>query len=85
VSVSLDELAIGFTIALLRLPVVLVLGLIATQAFVATQLGVRLGSRLVVLQEGGEQLAGGVLLLLAGVLLALRLTGNAVRGELPLL
>jgi putative Mn2+ efflux pump MntP len=76
-SVSLDELAIGFTIGLLRLPVVLVLALIAVQAFVATQLGVRLGSRLVVLQERAEQLAGGVLLLLAGVLLALRLTGHA--------
>src|SRR5437588_4492365 len=45
-SVSLDELAIGFTFGLLRLPVVPALILIAAQAFVAAQLGVRLGALL---------------------------------------
>lgn len=46
ISISLDELAIGFTLGLLRLPVALVIALIALQAFTLTQLGLRLGARL---------------------------------------
>jgi len=46
VSISLDELAIGFSLGLLRVPVPLVIVLIAVQAFVVTQLGLRLGDRL---------------------------------------
>jgi putative Mn2+ efflux pump MntP len=42
-SISLDELAIGFTIGVLRLPAGLVIVPIALQAFIATQLGLRLG------------------------------------------
>ena len=37
-SISLDELAIGFTLGLLRLPAVLVIALIALQAFIVAQL-----------------------------------------------
>jgi putative Mn2+ efflux pump MntP len=44
-SISLDEFAIGFTFGLLRLPALLVVLLIATQAFVVSQLGLRLGAR----------------------------------------
>jgi putative Mn2+ efflux pump MntP len=69
-SVSLDELAVGFTLGLLRLPVVLVIVLIAAQAFVATQLGLRLGARLSAhLREGAERLAGAALVALGLVLL----------------
>ena len=75
VSISLDELAIGFTLGLLRLPVGLVVALIAGQAFVATQLGLRLGARLSErFREGAERLAGLMLTLLACVLLAEKLT-----------
>ena len=74
VSISLDELAIGFTFGLLRLPVALVVVLIAVQAFVVTQLGLRLGSRLSVhLREGAERLAGVALATLGVVLLAEKL------------
>jgi putative Mn2+ efflux pump MntP len=52
VGVSLDELAIGFSIGLLDLPVVWAIVFIACQAFVAAQLGLRLGARL------GEHLRG---------------------------
>lgn len=38
-SISLDELAIGFTLGLLRLPVVLVIVLIGIQAFTLSRLG----------------------------------------------
>jgi manganese efflux pump family protein len=69
--ISLDELAIGFTLGLLRLPVVLVIILIALQAFVLTQVGLRLGGRLSErLTEGTERLAGITLMTLAIVLLA---------------
>jgi manganese efflux pump family protein len=67
-SISLDELAIGFGVGLLQLPLLLLIGLIAVQAFVAAQLGMRLGSHLA---ERARRAAGrlaGILLLLAAVL-----------------
>jgi putative Mn2+ efflux pump MntP len=73
-SVSLDELAIGFTFGLLRVPVIPALILIAAQAFVAAQLGLRLGARLGErIREGSERLAGVALVVLGLALLAARL------------
>lgn len=73
-SISLDEFAIGFTLGLLRLPVVLVIVLIALQTFALTQLGLRIGNRLSErLREGAERLAGLALSGLAVVLLLERL------------
>ena len=69
-SISLDELAIGFTLGLLRLPAALVIALIAVQTFVVTQLGLRLGNRLSErLREAAERVAGLALTALAVVLL----------------
>jgi putative Mn2+ efflux pump MntP len=74
ISISLDELAIGFTLGLLRLPVVLVIVLIALQAFAVTQLGLRLGTSLSVrLREMAERLAGLALSSLAAGLLVQKL------------
>jgi putative Mn2+ efflux pump MntP len=71
VSISLDELAIGFTLGLLRLPALLVIVLIAVQTFIVTQLGLRLGHRLSErFREGAQRLAGVALAVLALVLLA---------------
>jgi putative Mn2+ efflux pump MntP len=65
-TVSLDELAIGFTLGLLALPVVPVLATIAVQAFVLAQLGLRLGGRVGEgVREGAERVAGLVLVALA--------------------
>jgi putative Mn2+ efflux pump MntP len=76
-SISLDELAIGFTFGLLRLPALLVIVLIGLQAFLVAQLGLRLGSRVSEsLREGAERLAGLVLLLFGVGLLALRVSGR---------
>jgi putative Mn2+ efflux pump MntP len=73
-SISLDELAIGFTLGLLRLPVGLVIALIALQAVIVTRLGLRLGDRLSErMREGAERLAGLVLAALAIVLLTEKL------------
>jgi putative Mn2+ efflux pump MntP len=68
VGISVDELAVGFGIGLLRLPLLLLMVLIALQAFLAAQIGLRLGSRLA---ENARQAAGriaGILLLVAALL-----------------
>jgi manganese efflux pump family protein len=71
-SISLDELAIGFTIGLLHLSLWLAIVLIGTQAFLFAQLGLRLGAHLnETLRERAEQFAGLALLALA-VLLAVK-------------
>jgi len=76
-SISLDELAIGFSIGLLGLPLLAVVVWIAVQAFGAAQLGMRLGSRVgEELRERTEQLAGAVLIVMAAVLLILKLTNG---------
>ena len=69
-SVSLDELAIGFALGLIHVPVVPALVLIAVQAFIAAQLGFALGRRLGErVREGAERLAGVALIVLAALLL----------------
>jgi putative Mn2+ efflux pump MntP len=68
-SISLDELAIGFTIGLLHLSLWLAIVLIGAQAFLFAQLGLRLGTHLnETLRERAEQLAGLALLGLAVLL-----------------
>jgi manganese efflux pump family protein len=65
-SISLDELAIGFTIGLLHLSLWLAVVLIGAQAFLFAQAGLRLGALLNErLRERAEQLAGLALLALA--------------------
>ena len=69
ISISLDELAIGFTIGLLHLSLWLAVVLIGTQAFLFAQLGLRLGAHLnETMRERAEQLAGLALLALAVLL-----------------
>jgi manganese efflux pump family protein len=76
-SISLDELAIGFTLGLLRLPLVPVIVLIGAQAFVLSQLGLRLGTWLSAgVREGAERVAGLALVVLGLVLLAEKVTGG---------
>jgi len=76
--VSLDELAIGFSLGLLGVPVVLAVILIGLQAFAVSQVGLRLGNRAGErIREGAERLAALALIALAAGLLLLRLAGNA--------
>ncbi len=73
-SISLDELAIGFTIGLLHLSLWLAIVLIGAQAFAFAQAGLRLGMRLnQTLRERAEALAGVALLGLAALLVAEKL------------
>lgn len=78
-AISLDELAVGFSLGLLGLPLVVAVIWIGVQAFAAAQLGMRIGSRLgEELRERAEQLAGVALIGMAALLLVLKLT----RGSL---
>ena len=75
ISISLDELAIGFTIGLLHLSLWLAVVLIGVQAFLFAQIGMRLGARLnETLRERAEQLAGLALIGLAALLVAEKVT-----------
>ena len=70
-SISLDELAIGFSFGLLHVSLAWALVLIAVQAFAAAQLGLWLGARVgEALRERAEQTAGIALIALAVVVLA---------------
>lgn len=61
-AISTDELAIGFSIGLTRLPVAAVITAIAIQALLASQLGLALGSRIGERwREAAERLAGAAL------------------------
>jgi putative Mn2+ efflux pump MntP len=76
-SISLDELAIGFTIGLARLPVVWVIVAIGVQAFIASQLGFAVGVRIgEVWRERAERLAGLMLILLGAGLVVAKLRAS---------
>ena len=70
ISISLDELAIGFSIGLTRLPVTAVIAAIALQAFLAAQLGLAVGARIGERwRERAERVAGIALILLGAYLI----------------
>ena len=69
ISISLDELAMGFTIGLLHLSIWLAVVLIGLQTIVVSQLGLRLGARISEnARENTERLAGVALIGLAVLL-----------------
>jgi len=73
-SISVDELTVGLSAGLLALPLALTVVWIAVQAFAASQVGLRFGSRIgETLRERSEQAAGVALIGVALVLLALKL------------
>jgi putative Mn2+ efflux pump MntP len=74
-SISVDELAIGFSAGLLHLPLLPLVLVIGVQTFIVTQVGVRLGARLGERwRESAERVAGAALISLGLILLAVRLT-----------
>lgn len=76
-SISLDELAIGFSLGLLRLPAQAAIAAIAIQALIASQLGFVLGSHVGErLREGAEKLAALVLVALGVLLVVQRLISS---------
>jgi len=74
ISISLDELAIGFSIGLVRLPVSVVIVVIAAQAFLAAQLGLAIGARIAERwRERAEKIVGAALILLGTYFIAQQL------------
>jgi putative Mn2+ efflux pump MntP len=74
ISISLDELAIGFSIGLAHLPVTVVVTAIALQAFLAAQVGLAVGAKIGEhWRERAEQAAGIALILLGAYLFIERL------------
>jgi len=75
-SISLDELTVGFSAGLLGLSLLVTVIWVGVQAFLATQLGLRLGERLgEEIRERAEWVAGVALIAVALVLLVLRIVG----------
>jgi putative Mn2+ efflux pump MntP len=73
--ISLDELAVGFTMGLLHLSIPLAVVLIGAQAFVAAQLGLRLGARLgAAARDWAERLAAAALAGIAVLIVVEKLT-----------
>jgi putative Mn2+ efflux pump MntP len=73
-AVSLDELAMGFSIGLLHRSIALAVLLIAAQAFVVAQLGLRLGARVGARgRDWAERLAAVAVIGLGALVLAERL------------
>jgi manganese efflux pump family protein len=72
ISISLDELAIGFSIGLIRLPVSAVIVAIAVQAFLAAQLGLALGARIAERWRERAEKVAGIALILLGTYLIVR-------------
>ena len=74
ISISMDELAIGFSIGLAGVPVAVVIVAIALQAFLAAQLGLALGAKIGERwRERAERVAGIALILLGAYLLTAQL------------
>jgi putative Mn2+ efflux pump MntP len=77
-SISLDELAIGISLGLLGIPLLLAMVLIGVQAFISAQLGLWLGGRLSdSLRHRAEQLTGLILLVTACVLVVIKFSTSA--------
>ena len=75
ISISLDELAVGFSIGLTGLPVIAVIVAIAIQAFLAAQVGLAAGAKIAERwRERAERLAGIALVLLGIYLVVEQLT-----------
>jgi manganese efflux pump family protein len=71
-TISLDEIAIGFTLGLLGAPVALIIALIGVQAFIFSQLGFTLGQKLSERYTNTAVKMSGLILFGLGAALAFR-------------
>ncbi|HEY3610700.1 MAG TPA: manganese efflux pump [Pseudonocardiaceae bacterium] len=70
ISISLDELAIGFSLGLTHLPLIPVVIAIGGQAFLAAQLGLHLGGRIAERHREATERLAGIILIALGIFLA---------------
>ncbi|HEX4835233.1 MAG TPA: manganese efflux pump [bacterium] len=77
ISISVDELALGVSLGLLQVPLLVAVIFVGVQSFAAAQLGFWLGGRLnEQLREGAEQVAGAALVAIAIALIVFKVTGH---------
>jgi putative Mn2+ efflux pump MntP len=75
-SISVDEFAVGLGAGLLGLPLAVLIVIIIVQAFLAAQLGMRIGARLAdEARESAEKVAGGLLVLAAILIVVEKVMG----------
>jgi putative Mn2+ efflux pump MntP len=78
-SVSIDELAIGLSLGLLGVSLWIAMIFIGLQAFIASQLGLKLGTKLSEkAREGTEKVAGLALIITALILVGLKIFGHSI-------
>jgi putative Mn2+ efflux pump MntP len=78
-SISLDELAIGLSLGLLGVPLLVAVIFIGIQAFIASQAGLKLGSKLnEKIREDAEKVTGIALISVAIILFVIKLLGHSV-------
>ena len=76
ISISVDELTVGFSAGLLGLSLLVTVIWIGVQAFIASQVGLRIGAQIgEKIRERAEWVAGVALIAVALVLLVLRVVG----------
>lgn len=76
-SISIDEIALGLSLGLLRVPLLMAVIMIGAQAFVASQLGLRAGDRLSQrFRETAEKIAGVALIIVAAAIVMLAAIGG---------
>lgn len=79
ISISIDEIAVGLSLGLLGVSLPVIMVFLGVQAFVASQLGLKLGTKLSdKTRDGAEKVAGILLIVVAGALVALKLFGHQV-------
>ena len=74
-ALSIDNLAVGFALAVYHLPIVIAAATMAVISVVMSLIGLELGSRLGKRVEGWSEEIGGSVLILVGVAIALGLLG----------
>lgn len=79
-SISIDELAVGFSIGLIGVPVILTILLVAAQALVFTWLGLTFGARLKPFVGEWAEKAAGIVLGLLGLWLAIEAVSRLIHG-----
>ena len=74
-ALSIDNLAVGFALAVYHIPIVLAAATMAVISVVMSLIGLELGSRLGERVEGWSEEIGGAVLILVGIAIALGLLG----------
>jgi putative Mn2+ efflux pump MntP len=79
ISISIDEIAVGLSLGLLGVPLIVAAGFIGAQAFIASQAGLKLGTKLSEKTRGGaEKIAGLALIATAFILVGIKISGNQI-------